>query len=252
METLLNPPLIIAVVTILFISALVRSTFGFGDALLSMPLLAFFMPLSTATPLVALVAMTIAMAILTKKWREVKWNSAWRLILFTWIGIPIGLLFLKGMHETVLKLILALLLVLFALFRLTHARGWEIKSERLAPIFGLIAGILGGAYNTNGPPVIIYGSLRKWTPESFRATLQGYFLPTGLAIVVGHAMTGLWERQVFQLYCMGIPFVLIAVWLGGRLHVRLSQRVFHRLVYLLLLCIGLGLGLRTVFPLLNH
>jgi hypothetical protein len=29
----------------------------------------------------------------------------------------------------------------------------------------------------NGPPLVIYGALRRWTPERFRATLQGYFLP---------------------------------------------------------------------------
>ena len=45
----------------------------------------------------------------------------------------------------------------------------------LRSTFGFFAGILGGAYNTNGPPVVIYGSLRKWSPATFRATLQGYF-----------------------------------------------------------------------------
>ena len=29
----------------------------------------------------------------------------------------------------------------------------------------------------NGPPLAIYGSMRRWSAQHFRATLQGYFLP---------------------------------------------------------------------------
>jgi hypothetical protein len=39
----------------------------------------------------------------------------------------------------------------------------------------LSAGVLGGAYGMNGPPLVIYGSLRGSSPQHFRATLQGYF-----------------------------------------------------------------------------
>ncbi len=217
-----------------------------------MPLLVFFIPISMATPLVALVASTIAIVILIQKWRDVNWHCAWRLIISTWIGIPVGLSLLKGVHEDVLKLVLAIVLIIFSLFRMNHPRLWTLSTERFAPLFGFFAGILGGAYNTNGPPIIAYGSMRQWTPASFRATLQGYFFPTGLAIVAGHAFSGLWNHQVFRYYLIALPFVLAAVWLGGIIHSRLSQKNFQRFVYILLLCIGMGLGVRTVYPLIIH
>jgi len=45
---------------------------------------------------------------------------------------------------------------------------------------------IGGAYGMNGPPLVAYGSLRRWTPpERFRATLQGYFLPARAADLIG-------------------------------------------------------------------
>ena len=43
----------------------------------------------------------------------------------------------------------------------------------------------------NGPPLVIYGALRRWSPQYFRATLQGYFLPATLAGLIGYAATGL-------------------------------------------------------------
>ena len=57
----------------------------------------------------------------------------------------------------------------------------------------------GGAYNTNGPPVVIYATLRRWPPSRFRATMQAYFLPSSLLIAAGHGLAGLWTRDVLAL-----------------------------------------------------
>jgi len=54
---------------------------------------------------------------------------------------------------------------------------------------GFIAGIIGGAYNTGGSPVIIYGNCRWWPPNEFKGNLQGYFLVTGLVIMLGHQIS---------------------------------------------------------------
>jgi uncharacterized protein len=51
---------LIIVVVILFVAELVRSSIGFGNALVAMPLLVLVMDLRLATPLVALVSMTAA------------------------------------------------------------------------------------------------------------------------------------------------------------------------------------------------
>lgn len=53
--------LILLVVGAIFLGALMRSTFGFGDAVVSMPLLAFLpIPFSVAVALVGLVGFTVA------------------------------------------------------------------------------------------------------------------------------------------------------------------------------------------------
>ncbi len=175
----------VAVVGVLFVSTLVRSTFGFGDALLAM-----VVGLRTATPLVALVASTIALTILVRHWRAVRLASAWP--------------------------------------------------------FGIAAGILGGAYNTNGPPVVIYGLLRQWPPAAFRATLQGYFFPTGLFILAGHAAAGLWTRPVGEFFAFSLPVVLLAIWLGARLNRAIPEGKFDRSIHVLLLGVGVLLFVQTV------
>jgi uncharacterized membrane protein YfcA len=173
---------------ILFISTFIRSAIGFGDALVAMPLLAMALDIQTATPLVAFAASTIALTILLKNWRSVDIRSAWRLILLSLVGIPFGLVLLKVAPAYMVKAVLGVLLILYGLYSLITPRLPEIQSEKSAYIFGFIAGVLGGAYNTNGPPIVMYGLLRRWPPESFRATLQCYFLFTGLLISAGRVM----------------------------------------------------------------
>jgi len=182
------------VVAIVGFAALVRSTFGFGDALIGMPLLALLLPLRSATPLMAFVGPTLAILLLIREWRHLEVRSALRLILATLAGIPLGLFFLKRVDERAVNMALAVVIILFALYNLFRPGLLRLRTERSSWAFGFAAGVLGAAYNTNGPPVILYGVLRGWRPETFRATLQGYFLPTGTAILIGQGIAGLWTK----------------------------------------------------------
>jgi len=228
----------IIVLAVVFLAAFTRSTFGFGDALVAMPLLAMTVGMQVATPLVALIASTIALTILVKSWRNVHLKSVWRLVLSSLVGIPIGLVFLKGTYEDVVKTLLALLIISFSLYSLLKPRLSVLTGDKSAYIFGLLAGILGGAYNANGPPVVVYSTLKKWPAESFRATLQGYFLPTGMLITLSHGLAGLWTPGVLRLYAISLPVVLLATLLGGRLNRAIPQGKFDRYIHIFLIVIG--------------
>ncbi len=97
-------------------------------------------------------------------------------MLTTWIGIPIGIYFLKAAPDVIVKSLLGIIITGFGLYNLIVPNLPRLLNEYWAYLTGLIAGILGGAYNTNGPPVVVYGMLRRWDSEKFRITLQRYFL----------------------------------------------------------------------------
>jgi uncharacterized membrane protein YfcA len=235
------------VVAVLFAAAFVRSALGFGDAVVAMPLLAMAVGLRTATPLVAFVGPTISLLILARDWRRVEFKAAGRLIVATLLGIPVGIYGLARLPEAPLKIVLGLVILLYGLFGLFRP-GTRLAAER--PAFpwavGWTAGVLGGAYNTNGPPIVAYGMLRGWPPDSFRATLQGYFLPTGLAILAGHGIAGLWTPVVLKSYLYSLPAIAAGVILGGLLNKKLSHATFTRLVYASLAAMGAIMLLREL------
>ncbi len=229
----------LAVMGILFLSTFIRSALGFGDALIAMPLLAMVVGLQVATPLTAMGATTIAITILVRAWKKVDLKAAWRLVLTTWIGIPIGIYFLKAAPEIVVKSLLGVIITGFGLYNLIIPNLPRLLNDNWAYLTGIIAGILGGAYNTNGPPVVIYGMLRRWDPAKFRATLQGYFLPTGLAILITHGLAGMWTPRVVDLYLYSFPVILLAVFLGGKLNQIIPQGKFDKIVHSFLVLIGI-------------
>lgn len=232
---------LIYIIIILFFSTLIRSTFGFGDALVAMPLLALVVDMKLATPLVAIIAALIAVYIFIGNRQKIKFSEIWRLIIPTLIGIPIGVVYLKFVDESIIKFILALLLILFSVFKLISSKAYNPINKNYAYIFGLVSGLLGGAYNTNGPPIIIFGTLRNWTSSSFRATLQGIFLPVNLFIIFNHAIGGLWNITLFKTLLFSLPVVIIATIAGGYLHKKIPTEKFQKYIYFLLIIIGIVL-----------
>jgi uncharacterized membrane protein YfcA len=167
------------------------------------------------------------------------------LVLPCLIGIPIGLVFLKTADDRIVRIVLGAILIGYGLYNLVSPRLPHLKSEMLSTPFGLASGILGGAFNSNGPPIVIYGTLRRWRPESFRATLQGVFLPTNLMVIASHALAGLWTRDVLQLYAYSLPLMLLATLIGIRFGKRIPKEQFQRIVYGFLVAMGVLLIARA-------
>src|SRR5262245_59796416 len=187
---------IVSLPAVIFLATLIRSAFGFGEALVAVPLLALLIPVEEAVPLATLVSITVASIIIAQDWHKIHLRSAGWLVLATLFGIPLGLWLLTAVTESVVKAILAVVILGFSSYCLVSRSPYHLKYDRLAWIFGFGAGVLGGAYGMNGTPLVIYGSLRRWSPEHFRATLQGYFLPASLIGMGGYCLAGLWTAAV--------------------------------------------------------
>lgn len=231
-------------------ATLIRSAFGFGEALIAVPLLAFFLPMRVAAPLAVLVSITIAAVVVLQDWRHIHLRSAAWLVLSTLFGIPLGLLLLTHSPEHLVKAGLGGLILLFALFCLFGNMRLQLHQDSRTWLLtcGFFAGVLGGAYGMNGPPLVIYGSLRNWTAQHFRATLQAYFLPASLLGMWGYWGTGLWTSTVTYDYLLSLPVLLPAVFLGRAINHRLSAAAFSRYIYGGLAAIGVALLLQSLIP----
>lgn len=240
--------LIVHILSVIFIATLFRSAFGFGESLVAVPLLALWVPLNVAVPLSVLVSVTIAGVVVVQDWNKIHLRSAGGLILYTLIGIPLGLLLLIYVDERIVKGVLGIIIIVFSSYLIIGKQLKELKTDSFPWLFscGLFAGILGGAYGLNGPPLVIYGAKRRWSAQHFRATIQGYFLIASAVGLICYWLSGLLVTAVFHYYLMSLPVLLPAVFIGRVINHRIHGESFFKYVYFILLGIGLFLLARSI------
>ena len=98
---------------------------------------------------------------------------------------------------------------------------------------------MGGAVTATGPPIVLYSTTQDWAPDQRRATMQGFFLPNGIFVLVSHFVAGLWTPDVLRTYALSVPVCLLALPVGGALAARWSRERFERFTLVVLLCTGI-------------
>lgn len=235
------------VLAVIFVATVIRSALGFGEALVAVPLLALRIPITVAAPLAVLVSVTVAGVIVAQDWRKIEIRSAAGLVVSSLFGIPLGLLLLMRGNDHVVKLILGLLIAGFSVYSLRAKLRAHLEKDHRWWLLGcgFFSGILGGAYGMNGPPLAIYGSLRRWPPQQFRATLQGYFLPASFLGLIGFAIAGLWTPAVTRYFLLSLPGTLAGIVIGRAINQHLHGDGFFRCVYAGLALTGIVLVIQA-------
>ena len=236
------------VVAVIVVATLIRSTLGFGEALVAVPLLALRMPVEVAAPLAVLVSIVVAGVVVVQDRGSIQFRAAAGLIVASLFGIPLGLLLLTYADDQIVKLLLGSVIIAFSLYSLFVGRHRTLSHDHIAWLIvcGFVGGILGGAYGMNGPPLAIYGALRKWSPQHFRATLQAYFLPVSVVGLAGYALIGLWTTVVTWYFLWSLPGVVVATFAGRAINLRMKGGAFVRVVYGGLLVTGAVLFLQAL------
>jgi len=230
-----------AVMGILFLATLGQSMVGFGFALISMPLLGWVIGIELAAPLVALTGIAVEVPVLIAYRRSFDLSSIRGLIIGAVLGIPVGMVALRVIPEDIILSSLGLVLVFYAIYGLVGPRLAPPHNPRWIYGFGFLAGCLGGAYNTSGPPIIVYGDMIGWSRSAFKSNLQGLFLVMSLLITSAHFLSGNINDRVFSYGLWALPGVVLAIWLGIWSDHIIPQAQFKRLVLVGLLGLGLGL-----------
>lgn len=240
--------LTVEILIVVFVASVVRSAFGFGEALIAVPLLALFLPIQVATPLAVLISVAIAAIILAQDWRKVHLRSTGWLFVPTLAGIPLGIWLLHSSHQQLVKIALGLVIILFSGFFLFIKSPPYLEHDSHAWLLGcgFVAGVLGGAYGINGPALVVYGSMRRWSPQHFRATLQGYFLPASAIGMLGYRVSGLWTPEVTHYFLIALFAAIPAVFVGRWLNHRMRGEAFLRYVHAGVVAVGIVLLIQAL------
>jgi uncharacterized membrane protein YfcA len=203
---------------------------GFGSALMSIPLLALMLPVKLVVPLV-LVVDFIATA-----------TSGMRFRRDVALGLIAGVTLLVRLPQQWVLLALGLFIFGYAIYSLAYhertgtcSRWWSIPT-------GLSGGVISGLFGMGGPMYVVYLARRIAEPARLRATLATIFSLNAAARLTLFLFSGLLlqlEVWIAALYLL--PFMVLGLMIGHRIHLRLDRMQIARLVSLLLLGTGVSI-----------
>lgn len=188
----------LTIAAILFLGSMIQGLAGFGFALTVTPVLSMIMPLKELVPLVTLCGTIINVILFIYLRKNFSLKQIIPLVIGAIPGIPFGVFLLTRIDQQYIKYLLAFILMGYSLLSLSGILKPRRLSRSWGYLFGFISGILGGAINSNGPPVIIYSSLNKWTSDEIKVTMQSFFLSSGIMIVTSHLSSGILTFHILK------------------------------------------------------
>ena len=103
---------------VLFFAYFIRGIAGFGSALISVPLLALFFPVSQVVPLIGLLDWLASVSQGLPNRRLIRWPDLLPLLPFTVLGVSAGLYLHTVLAPTSLLLALSIFILLYAVYAL--------------------------------------------------------------------------------------------------------------------------------------
>lgn len=231
----------ILVGSIILLAAIAQSITGFGFALVAVSLLTHVLGLQAAVPLVAVISIFSNAALWYLYRHELDHQTVFRLSLAAMVAMPLGVLALRYIPQHLAIQGLGLVIISYVIYDVCNLTLPSLKAWGWVYGIGFLAGLLTGAYNAGGPPVIVYGHCQQWTPQMFRSNLPAFFLINSVMALLVHLLQGNYTSEICRYALYSTPLFMLGLSIGTAIARQLDPTVFRKVVLLLLLLTGLNL-----------
>jgi uncharacterized protein len=233
---------------IILVSMLIRTTTGFGSALLSIPLLSILFGAKYAIPFIMLFECLIDLMILAKDCPGTKGElkRALPLIITGLIGIPLGTEVLIFSSERLLRIMVGVALIVFSLILLWNIN-LKLKNERDGFVLaGLLGGFLCGSIGMPGPPMALFLSIQGFGKHEFRRVIVIFLSIIDILTFAYFLWVGLITADMIFRSLPLLPALILGFWLGNFAFGKMDEIYFKRLVMGITIAAGVVLIIGTI------
>lgn len=231
----------VAVGFFLFVAYTLEAVTGFGSVVIGLALGAQVVPLDQLLPVVVPLSVGMSCVMVGRYWRQIDRPLLLRQLLPAMLaGTALGYGVKSWFDAALLRQLFGLLIIWFAtreLWRLRHATPQRQRPLWLSQGLTLLAGISHGLFASGGPLLVYAVSGMPLDKTRFRATLACVWLSLNLALSVAFALDGRLLPALPRIATY-LPLIFAGVYVGGKLHDRVSERHFRIAIYVLLLVTG--------------
>jgi uncharacterized protein len=240
-------PTLVAVGLIVTLAYTVYGIGGFGAAIIAVPLLAHFLPLRFAVPMMLVFDLLAGVLLGLKNRKYLDRSEFLRLMPFLLVGMVAGATLLAKAPDQWLMILLGAFVLAYASLNLLRRGVPSPISTRWAAPAGTIGGVFTALYGTGGPVYTMYLARRLPDKSVLRATIGILLLFAALARLVLFTSSGFYSQKgLLPLAFALVPCALVGYLLGSQLHARLPTQRVAQVVWALLLAGGASLLWRGV------
>ena len=221
---------------------------AFGAALFTVPVLSHFLPLDFVLPMCALIDMSAALALGVRFSRDADWSELKWMVPLSLAGAIAGVTLLVALPRQATIAGIGAFLVAYGIYALLQKEAGRKVSRAWAPVAGFTGGAFGTLFGVGAPPYAIYLAHRLRDKLAFRATLSNMVIFSVSMRAVVFAASGLMLADRIIGFAVLVPFALAGLWIGNRIHGRISRAGLLRVVAGLLMLIGISLLARALVP----
>lgn len=245
MEFISDPFFYLVAIPAVLIAGVSKSGFGGGLGVMAVPLMALAVSPQAAAAIMLpiLCLMDIANVwVYRKRWDR---RNMKILVPAALLGILVGTLSFSYLNEAAVKLIIALIAIIFTLDHWLRVRNVSDVPEPAkigkGVILGTLAGFTSFVAHAGGPPVSVYLLPQRMDKSVFVGTTVMFFIIVNYVKLIPYAVLGQFDASNLGTSLVFVPVALLGTWLGLWAHDKVSTRWFYRVCYSLLFLTGLKL-----------
>ncbi len=222
------------------LSGMVRGFSGFGAALVYVPLMSALYEPRMAAPSFLIIDLASGLVFSLTLWRHAVWREVLPLAAAALVAAQFGSLILQ--YADAITLRWGISVIVFAIVALL-ASGWRYQGRPMLIVtlgVGFLSGLMGGAVQMYGPPVIVYWLGSAGEMVTIRANFICYFATFASGVMVTYSIKGLLTAEATALALMIGPLQLVSQYVGSRLFHLASPKTYTRVAYTIITLAGLA------------
>ena len=231
---------------IVFITHTLEAVTGFGCSVLAMPFVTSLLGMRNGVMMITVLAWILAAYFAITKRKYIDWKQFTIITGFMLAGLPIGMYLFRSIDSSGLKLILAIFICIVSVWQLIRASRTTTVQEPLVgkkaiPYYFLLiaGGVIHGIFSSGGPLVVLYASRKIPNKGMFRATLCLLWTTLNTILIAMYLIEGSFNKPIVLTTGYLIPFVIIGIFAGEKIHDKVNARAFSLIVFSMLLLTGI-------------
>ncbi len=242
--------ILVIAATVLVLGGVIKGVFGVGLPMVTVPLLASFLPLAEA------VALMYIPVLLTNLWQAYQggyyrqaFKRFWPMMFFLVGGTWLGAMTLVMVDAEILILMLGIIVVIFTVLNLvqTDFRIPQRHELWLSLLTGLISGYFCGIALHAGPAMIVFLVALHLPKDEFIGSIALAYMTVLIPVGFFYGIYGVLSAELVPMALAATVLVFSGLAVGQWLRLKVDQERFRKGLLVLLLLIGLNLIREAVF-----